>query len=53
MHIADKIRKIEALIAGAKSDGEPQAFSKGRRRDRYCRRTSSDARDFSSLSHFS
>ena len=32
MDIADKIRKIEALIAGAKSDGERQAaeFAKQR-----------------------
>jgi hypothetical protein len=36
MDIADKIRKIEALIAGAKSDGERQAaeFAKQRLQDR-------------------
>jgi hypothetical protein len=36
MDIADKIRKIEALIAGAKSDGERQAaeFAKQRLQDK-------------------
>jgi hypothetical protein len=36
MDIADKIRKIEALIAGAKSDGERQAaeFAKKRLQDK-------------------
>jgi hypothetical protein len=35
MDIADKIRKIEALISGAKSDGERQAaeFAKQRLQD--------------------
>ncbi|MDE3055729.1 MAG: hypothetical protein KGI80_03440 [Verrucomicrobiota bacterium] len=32
MDLADKIRKIEALIAGAKSDGERQAAEFARRR---------------------
>lgn len=32
MDIADKIRKIEALIAGAKSDGERQAAEFAKRR---------------------
>jgi hypothetical protein len=36
MDIVDKIRKIEALIAGAKSDGERQAaeFAKQRLQDK-------------------
>lgn len=36
MSIVDKIRKIEALIAGAKSDGERQAaeFAKQRLQDK-------------------